>query len=461
MGDALSIPALLFLMLFMGGCVLAFARHPVYGLLTYLAVFYSHPPSRWWGASLPGVRWSLVAAAVTVLALLVRKSSPPKEAAGAARSLQLGLLTLFAWISLQYAWALDKPMQADLISIYAKYLILVVVMLRCLDTRENLKLFLWSHVAGCFYLGWIVYTEYDGGRFEGFGGPGINEANAGALQMLTGVFVAAGLFLAGRIRERLALVGLIPFVVNGLIAAVSRSGFLAAAAGGLAFNLAAPHRQRFRVGMLSILAVTLFFMLTNDTYWDRITSIKKLGEDVEGVDTGAGRLDLMKAQLQMFAEYPVGCGHRCTVTLSPGYLDDKDLTSSTIDGPRGRASHSTPMSLLVEQGFPGIAMYLALLLWCAVVGAKTLRACRRAGGEYPAFATSILACLTSIFVGDFFVDYLKFETRLWFVTVLVVVLGLARAEAKVTASSVPEPEPSVNRSGGRWPEARRKLGSRV
>lgn len=430
----MALQAFVFICLFAAGCFLSVARHPIFGLLTYIGVFYLHPPSRWWSSDLPELRWSLIASAVTVLSIVIRKPQRLQEARESQATLFTGLIVLLAWLCAQYGWSYEKDMQSELIGLYAKYLILVIVMVKCLDSFENLKMFLGAHVFGCFYLGWIVFTEYKGGRFEGFGGPGINEANAGALQMLTGVFVAAGLFLSGKALRRGVLLALIPFIANGLVAAVSRSGFLAALAGGLVFNIGAPARQRLRVVVLSVLAVVMFLMLTNDTYWERVTSLKYAGEVVEGVDTGAGRLDLMRAQLSMFSTHPAGCGHRCTVTLSPKYLPEEQLTSSSEDGPKGRASHSTPMSLLVEQGVPGMLLYVSLLTWVLVVGIQTKRACDRAGGELPAIATGVLACLAAIFVGDFFVDYLKFETRLWFITVLTVLLAVARRKHQAAAS---------------------------
>lgn len=438
----MALQALVFICLFGAGCLLSFARHPVFGLLTYIGVFYLHPPSRWWSSDLPELRWSLIASAVTVLSIVIRKPQRLQQARESQATLITGLVVLLAWLCVQYVWSYEKDMQSELIGLYAKYFILVVVMLKCLDSFENLKMFLGAHVLGCFYLGWIVFTEYKGGRFEGFGGPGINEANAGALQMLTGVFVAAGLFLSGKVLRRGVLLALIPFIANGLVAAVSRSGFLAAIAGGLVFNVSAPARQRFRVVVLSVLAAVMFLMLTNDTYWERVTSIKHAGEEVAGVDTGAGRLDLMRAQLRMFSAHPGGCGHRCTVTLSPQYLPEEQLTTSSEDGPKGRASHSTPMSLLVEQGVPGILLYVSLLIWVLVIGFQTKRACDRAGGELPAIATAMLACLTAIFVGDIFVDYLKFETRLWFITALTVLLAVAREQREAAASLAAGPDSS-------------------
>ena len=50
--------AIIFLLLFAGGLGLCLFRHPIYGLYTYVAVFYLHPPSRWWAAALPDLRWS-------------------------------------------------------------------------------------------------------------------------------------------------------------------------------------------------------------------------------------------------------------------------------------------------------------------------------------------------------------------------------------------------------------------
>ena len=53
--------------LFCAACtVLAFVRHPIWGLYFYLAVTYVFPPARWWGTLLGSdIRWSLIAAIVS------------------------------------------------------------------------------------------------------------------------------------------------------------------------------------------------------------------------------------------------------------------------------------------------------------------------------------------------------------------------------------------------------------
>lgn len=426
----MSLTAAIFLLGFVAGCILALVRNPIYGLTTYVAVFYLHPPSRWWGQVLPDLRWSLIAAGVTLLAVLIAKR-PGHSIPLFRYRVMVGLIVFLAWLGLQTFWALDLETHMELLTIFAKYALLVALIYKCVNSEENLRLFLWTHVLGCAYLGWIVFTTYDGGRFEGFGGPDINEANSGALQIVTGMLVAASLFLAGKLREKAMLFGCLPFIVNALVATLSRSGFLAAGAGGIMFNFFAPAKFRKRVVVLSVLGAVLFMLLTNPLYWTRIGSIQYAGEEVAGVDTGAGRLTLIEAQWRMFKEYPFGCGHRCTAVLSPDFLDDSALTGTGEN--RARSSHNTAMTMLVEQGIPGLVLYLMLLIWIFRAIRTVRRRLHHQVGFLPTLFPAIASILGAITLGDLFVDYLKLEVRLWFIGILTALLSM-------TENSKPAPE---------------------
>lgn len=427
----MSLTGLAFLACFAAGCLMALARHPVYGLVTYIAVFYLHPPSRWWGETLPDLRWSLLAACVTLMALLLSKrraESVPLFRHG----VMIGLIAFIGWIALQSLWAMEPDMQRELLFTYVKYALLVALIYKCIETVEHLKMVLWTHVLGCGYLGIIVLETYAGGRFEGFGGPDINEANSGALQVVTGLATAGALFLIGRWRERAAVVGFAPLLVNALVATISRSGFLALGITGVAFNLFSPRKYRALVRVLSVAAVALLLALSNPVYWMRIASIKYAGEEIEGVDTGAGRLVLIEAQWEMFKSHPLGCGHRCTATLSPYYLEDHHLTGQGEN--RARSSHNTFMSLLVEQGIPGALFYLAFLAW---MGSRLIVLRRRLAQESEFLATmypAIAASLVAITLGDMFVDYLKLEVRQWFIAFLMVFMKLTQEAAQRTVA---------------------------
>lgn len=421
--------ALVFLLAFLAGCCLAFARHPIFGLVTYVAVFYVHPPSRWWGQGLLlDVRWSLLAAGVTIIALLFRrrKVAPVTGLRGAGF---WGFLTLVAWVALQSFWALDREAHFELLTIYLKFILVVVMVCQCIETESHLRLFLWAHVLGCFYLGWLAFTSYTGGRLDGVGGPGIDEANAAALQMVTGIFIASSLFLAASFRTRVGLVALIPILINGLVTTVSRGGFLAAAVGGVVYNMFTPRRYRRIVLMLSVVALILFGLLTNDVYWDRVATIRYKGADVEGVDTGGGRLEIMRAQLRMFESRPLGCGHMCTTVLSPSYLEERFLSKGA------RASHNTFMTMLVDHGVVGAALYVMMLLWIL----RSLLVIRHRLKGSDDFVATLLPAIAAVFgaitIGDMFAQYPKFEARIWFLSLLMVLLNLTKPDLARTPSA--------------------------
>jgi len=326
---------------------------------------------------------------------------------------------IVAWISLQSFWALDREAHADQLSYYLKFILVMLMICRCIETEAHLRYFLWTHVAGCFYLGWLAFTSYGGGRLDGVGGPGINEANAAALQMVTGIFVASSLFLAAHWRARTALFFMIPIMVNGLVTTVSRSGFLAAALGGVVYNLFTPVRYRWAVRLLSVLALVLFAVVTHEAYWERIGTIRHTGEQVEGVDTGGGRLEIIAAQWRMFEGHRFGCGHMCTTVLSPSYIDERFMA---VQG--GRASHNTFMTMLVDHGIVGGVIYVLMLVW-VYRSLKTV-ASRVKGqtGFLAKLLPSIAAVFAAITIGDMFVQYPKVEVRFWFISLLIVLLHL-------------------------------------
>lgn len=430
----MALTGLLFALMFLLGCLMALVRHPIYGLMTYVGAFYLHPPSRWWGQGiLLDVRWSLIAAGVTLAALILRPTTRPSIPLFSHR-VTWGLLLFLCWIVIQFAWVIDPEQHRLLVEYYVKYLVVVFLIYRCVDSEQNLRLFLWSHVLGCFYFGWIAFTTYTGGRFEGFGGPGLSEANAAALTMVTAAMFGGSLFLVSAWRQRVLLVGLLAIIINGVVTTISRSGFLSLLAGGIVYNLFTPPRYAKRVRVLSILGLVLFALLTNPVYWARIQSLKYKGQEVEGVDTGAGRIDIMKAQLEMFRDRPLGCGHFCTEILSPQYLDASRLNVGT----GRRASHNTFLSMLVDQGFVGAACYVLMLLWVFLALRALMRQHRNKLSFQATVLPAIAASVGALTVADMFVPYVRYEVRFWFIALIMVLLNFAKRERDEMDARLPD-----------------------
>ena len=413
---------LLFSIAFIASCILALARGPIYGLIAYVGVFYLNPPIRWWGQGiLADIRWSLLTAAVTVVALLIHRTRTP-GAPFLRQPVVIGLCLLLLWMVVQLPWVLDRDLQLEVIEYYVKFVVAMYLIYSCVDSEGNLRLFLWAHVLGCFYFGWLVYTTYTGGRFDDFGGAGLKDANEVALTMGTAALAVGSLLLTARWPGRLTGVAVAPFIVNGLVATISRSAFLALVVGGAVYNWLTPARWRKWVFSLSALAVVLLLMLTTESYWSRIQTIAMGGQVVEGVDTGMDRIAQWQGQLRMFRDHLLGCGHHCTTILSPSYFD-----SSILDERAGvRSSHNTFLSMLVDHGVPGGLAYAALLGWVLLTARRLRRTLGRQGTTAALYVPAVIGSLLAMFVGDMFVPFVRYEVRFWFVALLLVLLRFAR-----------------------------------
>jgi len=418
-------------------------------LLAYVTAYFVHPPSLWWGYAVPDLRWSLLAAVITLIAVVIHRNKLPSRPLF-RDGVFVGLALFVAWLGIQSYWSLEQTAHAELVNYFAKYLIAVGLIYKSIGNDNHLKMFLWAHFVGCFYFGWNAFFMYDGGRFEDFAGPGFADANQIGLQAVAGIFAAAGLFVAGKFWERVAIILLVPFVVNGLITTVSRSSFLAFFVGGIVFALFSPRKYRTHVIVLGVIGLIGFAALSHDQYWDRMSSIKHAGQQVQGVDTGSRRLVVWKAQTRMFSDHPLGCGHRCTATLSPYYLDDEYLTGPPEN--RARSSHNTYLTLLVEQGVVGGVFALLLVLWLMRTSLKLKKRVPNHETVLLCVYPSALAILSAILVADVFVDHLKMEVRMWYIAVLLVVMNLAKRSSTKAASKLSAKAPPEKQS--RWTDAR-------
>ena len=128
--------------------VFAFTRHPIYGLYFYLATTFVFPPGRWWGGYLPDLRWALLSAAITALAVAFHrgKLQPKPLWIGNAPAV---LLTLYAtWMLLQTPWALDVKEHLDGWLKFVKCILALWFVYRVIDSKDRLRDVMLAHVLG-------------------------------------------------------------------------------------------------------------------------------------------------------------------------------------------------------------------------------------------------------------------------------------------------------------------------
>lgn len=449
----MSLTGLLFLAAFIAMMALALFRHPIHGLYGYVALFYLHPPDRWWASGLPDLRWTLTASVVTLLATLRLRSDPSRPSWLSETPAKL-LLAFTAWLWIQSFWALLPEAHFFFATLYLKYIVLFYLIFRLVDQPERVRGFLTVHFLGCAYLGWLAYNASFSGRLEGVGGPGIDEANALGMQLVTGILSGAMLILDYKGWRRWLLVAAMPLVINGLVLTQSRSAFLGLAVGCVVLWYLKPGGRRRIFYAFAALALVLGGMLAHELFWQRMTTVVTAVESIEKIDqSAASRLAVFEAQVKMAKAYPMGAGHRGTLALSNRYLADEHLTYlADGSGQRGRSSHSTFMSVVVEQGLPGVAIFGGLGLWFIAAILRMRRLARAATDEFTSImGAGVAAALMAVVVSGIFVDYVKAEVQIWCAALLSVVLWHARRQ--------PPTEDDVNDNSPGIPGRRMTCGS--
>lgn len=447
---------LAFTCFFLGLLTLALWRHPVFGLYAYLAVFYVHPPSRWWSAMLPDLRWALLAGVVTLLAVYIHRAKLAKVPGWYANLPAVILVGYCFWLWVQTAWALNQAPHYDGTVKFTKYLVAFYFCYRILDTAERLRDFLLVHVIGCAYLGLqaLLSSNFVGGRLNGVGGPGIDDANSLGMFLATGVVAGAALALSQSGWRRYLTFGGLAFAMNGLVLTASRGAFLGLVAGGALLAPLHPARFRMRFVVLATIAAVGFAAVADQRFIERMYSLFAVWERSEEIDMSAeSRFVIKAAQWQMFLDYPLGTGHRGTIVLSPTYMDRKWLTSWLQDGQTvvGRSSHNTFFTALSEQGVVGAVLFCLLVLWVLSAAVRIFRLRNRVSdATLPVIAAGLCGGVVVVLGAGIGTDYLMAEVQFWFLAGLVSALRLlAASAASIGAPSIHALAVSPSRSVGR------------
>ena len=438
----MSLTGLAFLFAYMAGIGAAFVRGPIWGLWTYMAVFYLHPPSRWWGVGLPPMRWALFAALVTLVALAVDRSRNQKQSSADDRKpfFSHGFAVFYAilvfWMWVQIPWVLSPNHMAGVV-LFTKYLLMVYLFYSIVRTPKEIRDTLIVHIYGCMYLGWLAFNAKSGGRLEGVGGPGINDSNSMAMQFGTALLAGAGLML----REKWSQVAIIalpmPLILNGLLQGNSRGAYLAVFCSGVIFWWMKPGSVRGRFATFAAVGACGFLVLAPSTFWDRIDTLRAVTNEEQQMDRSAeSRFVIIAAQFRMLKDYPLGTGHKGTAELSPSYIEERYLTFSRANPEAGKArsSHNTYMSVIVDHGVVGILLLLLILAWIYF----TIRRARRRFRHTPRNALLLVAVTGSLAVVGFagvFAPYMKAEVQFWMIALLMSIVVLPKNDAPASGKA--------------------------
>jgi len=332
------------------------------------------------------------------------------------------MIAFVAWFWLTYLWALDREQHFPAAVMLTKYLVVFYMVYRLVDTPAKVRTFLLVHAAGCLYLGWLGLSADASGRLDGVGGPGIDDSNTLGMQLATAVVTTAMLLLRATPAIWLLGAASIALSLNTIVLAGSRGAFLGLAAGGIALALLHPTIVRRKFILYAALGIFSIGAVASQQFWERMNTVKAAADSPDEMDGSArSRLMMAEAQLQMAQLYPFGSGHRGSEALSSLYLDPQWLTKAG-----GRSSHNVFLTVLVEQGVPGVFLSLVLIAWTSRSLLRIRRASNLAGDlELGLLGAAIGGALSVVLVSGVFADFSKCEVQIWMFALLAVLVEKA------------------------------------
>ncbi len=406
---------------------MAFVKHPIYGVLSYMLVFYFSPGQSWWSAEVPNLPWALLTAGVAMTACLLR--APQSGRLAWYRTTPARWLILFTvWLWIQSLWALSPEDHFFLAALFTKYVILYATLYCSLSDLKHVRYFVLAHILGSFFWGYTAYQNPGSGRLENLGFGDIAGSAFASMHMGTALAFAGFAVLGTSWLLRAASVLSAPFVVNAIVLMATRGAFVGLLGGALVAPLLAPAAKRRLTMVYLALGAVLLIMLAHDIFWSRMSTILP-SEHVDIDQSSGSRLEIAKANFEMFLDYPMGAGHRGNDYLSTHYMPDTVLTE--LDGVPLRAAHNTVMAVLVDHGVVGIVFFVLFHMAIArrIVSVR-YRSSPDLDPQFATFAAALGTAMVIYWLNAQFVNVTKAEVVIWIAVLASALQSLAVTGAK-------------------------------
>jgi len=416
--------ALLFLLVFFGGIVAALMYSGTAAFVLYQLVYFLNPDDRWWSASIPGLRYSLISALLMMFALTLKyreyTALSPWLKMPAFKWMVLLVLMYYAVHLVAVNPALHDKFTFD----FTKLIIIVLVAYKLVTTEKALDVCLSAYVVGCTYIGYLAHItgrNYQG-RVEGIGLADAPDANDTAAALVPAAAIL--MYFAWVSNKKIKILVLVcgALIANGIVLINSRGSFLGIVASLIIFlffmvfsRFQRPGQRSAAVFMI-LLALSGGLYVSDDLFWERMSTLQS--EDRS--ESGASRTAFWVVTFDMMDDHPFGVGAFGYQALSPLYMDEE-----TRGGLEHRAVHSLWFQGLSEVGWIGLVLFVAMLLSIYRLSSKAKRFVVEQGNNNAYFKILALECaLFGYLVAGSFIDRFRAEILYWMILFLAVAINV-------------------------------------
>jgi len=399
-------------------------RRPYVGVLVFSLLSYMRIQDLAWGFA-RYQRWSFYVALLALAGYLIdpRRKPPILE----LRTWLLILLMLLVGVGMAFATgeaSLDKAAYAE----YCKVIYIALFTTAVVQTRDQLRFLVWTIALSFAFYGVKSGTMglLSGGALKIQRGPGgmLEDNNAFALALAMAVPLMIHLATSEKRQLfRRALWIMAPLTMLAVLLTYSRGAFLAMSFGIVILLW----RSQRRVAGLSLVALAVVgaLLVLPQAYVDRIRSIK----DYETEGSARGRIDAWIVAWNMIEDNPllgVGLDRFRSNYIQYDYNRPADLPEDKGT----RVAHNSYFQIWAECGTPAFLIYMLLLfltfneLWAIQKEAR-----RRYNASWIlSYATAFEASMGIFLVGAVFLNRAHFDLTYHFMTIVMILGRLARAE---------------------------------
>lgn len=225
-------------------------------------------------------------------------------------------------------------------------------------------------------------------------------------------------------------------VLYRAVSTYSRGAFITVGAVGVMWFWRSPHK--FKTIAAVVLTTALVLPVLPQEFWDRMSTITAPSDERD--ESSAGRLYFWKVAVAMANDHPLtGVGNSAYSRVYNRY----DWTNGSYGA--SRAVHSAWFGVLAELGYPGLLLFIAILV-------TSLRSCRRVRlaarrGEVSAvlgsYAVGVETALVAFIVGGSFVSFHYCEMLWHFFALSTALDQVAVTEAAANRTPLEQQQPAA------------------
>ena len=328
---------------------------PIAGILLYILIYHINPDGQWWGASIRavGLRTSMTIAVATLIGIVLQWPRLAERAKQFPLPVILAIMLLMlSTASLSWGYG-DSGRGLYQIEKFAKILVFVVLMIRCIREPRHYQYAVLVWLCGLAYIGYQAWGDagsFIGGRLtRGIGGPDFADSSGLAVHLVASLpFVGAMFFMARRWWSRGIILVIGALTVNTIIMTRTRNaiiGFIAMSIVAI-YTLPRGYRRKGFAGMC--LGFLLALQLADPHWWSRMRTIVEYKHDPAAMN----RLTYWVAAIEMAADHPFGIGTGNYQEVVKEYVPGLNVR---------RSAHSSYFVCLAELGYLGLALLLLLM----------------------------------------------------------------------------------------------------